>query len=248
MSALLVADLGQGPGIVLLHGVGAGPDTFAPLAELLAVDHRVLVLERPGGAHRPVSLEGQAEAVAEAMAAHGAGDALVVGVSGGATLALALAIRHREVGVVVHEPLVGRRATALHQRFAAAARQAERSDAAALEVVRAVLGEATWQRLAPAARARIEADAARARAEIPVFAAFDPSPADLASLGTRPLLTTVGARSGPERRAAAAVLAEAAGATVAEVDGAGNAVHLDAPDAFASLVRAWRRSRVGCGA
>ena len=249
MPLLPATDLGHGPGIVLLHGVGAGPETFVDLARLLAVDQRVLILERPGGEGWAVALDEQAHAVAETMTGLGCAGAVVVGVSGGATLAVALGIRHPAVvgGLVLHEPLVGPHAPELHDRFAAAARHAQRGDAEALEVVQGVLGAATWERLDPSARARVAAGAARARAEIPVFAAFSPTAVELATLRRGPVLTSVGEASGRERHAAAEILAALTGASVAVVPGAGNAVQLDAPDAFAGVIRAWRPTPVGCG-
>ena len=86
---------------------------------------------------------------------------------------------------------------------------------------------------------------ARWLAEIPQFAAFDPTQDELRSLVGLRLLCTVGADSGPERHAAAGVLARLAGAEVAVVPGAGNAVQLDAPLAFAQLVRTWLALPVG---
>lgn len=249
MPLLPATDLGQGPGIVLLHGVGVGPGSFRPLAMLLAVDHRVLVLERPAADGGAVPLGEQAAAVAGTIVDLDAAGAVVVGVSGGATLALALAIGHPEVvgGLVLHEPLVGAHAPALHATLQGAAQHAARGDAEALEVVRTLVGERSWPRLEPAARAQMEAGAARARAEIPLFAAFSPTTAELTGLRGLPLLTTVGSESAPERHAAALVLAELSGAAVAVVAGAANAVHLDAPDAFARTIRAWLPATIGCG-
>jgi len=241
--------LGQGPDIVLLHGVGVGPETFAELAQLLAVDHRTLVIERPDGGDRAVMLEEQADAVSDTMRSLEATGALVVGVSGGATLALLLAIRHPDVvgGLVVHEPLVGPHAPDLHARFTRAAEHAARGDAEALDVVRSVLGPDTWSALDARTQAHLAAGAPRARAEIPVFAAFSPTLGELASLRTLPVLATVGSRSGPERDVAAAVLSRLAGAAMMVVPGAGNAAQLDAPAALADAIRSWRPTPVGCG-
>ena len=244
MPATIHLDRGEGPGVVLLHGVGAGPATFATVADDLAHDHHVLVVERPVGGRglgEAVDLAEQVEQVVALLTQERAVGVAVVGVSGGATLALDLAIRHPGVatGLVVHEPLLGHQAPALHRRFAEAAAQAEAGDEAALAVVRSVMGEPAWAALDPAVRADAAAGAARWRAEIPQFAAFDPSQDDLRALVGLPILCTVGATSGPERHAAAAALARLAGAEVTVVAGAGNAVQLDAPHAFAQLVRTW---------
>src|SRR4051812_11197911 len=49
---LNVVDLGPrdaaGPPIVLLHGASSNLETMRPLGELLAKDHRVILLDRPG--------------------------------------------------------------------------------------------------------------------------------------------------------------------------------------------------------
>lgn len=240
--------LGQGPDIVLLHGVGVGPDSFLATARHLATDHRVLVPARPGSATGAVALEAQADAVATTILEHGAGGARVVGVSGGATLGLVLALRHRAVigSLVLHEPLLGRLVPALHERFLAAARQAGLGDDSALEVVRLVLGATTWARMGDEERAAVEAEAPRARHEVAVFAAFDPTVDQISSLTGLPLLVTVGSESRPERYEVVDVLRRLAGAEHALVEGAGNAAQLDVPLAFADLIRGWRPAvRIG---
>ena len=243
-----VPELGQGPDLVLLHGVGAGPDTFVRLARLLAEDHRVLLPRRPGGPDGAVPLAEQVDAVADTIRGLTGGRVVVVGVSGGATLGLALALAHpgQVEALVLHEPLLGSHAPSLQRRFATAAAEAATDDASALAVVHAVLGERTWQRLAEADRQRIEAAAPWARLEIPLFAAFDPTDAELRALRAIPVLTTVGADSGADRREAAMALADLAGAEVVTLPGSGNAAQLDAPAALAAATRAWRRSPIGC--
>lgn len=243
MPATVHLDRGEGPGVVLLHGVGAGPATFDTVADGLVPGHRVLVVERPAGEDGGpgLPLGEQADRLVSLLEGEGAIGAAVVGVSGGATVALALAIRHPGAAsaLVVHEPLVGRHAPNLHERFRAAAELAATGDDAAISVVRSVMGDRTWAALAADQRDAIVAEAPRWRAEIPQFAAFDPTEAELRSLGALPVLVTVGGRSGEERYAAAGVLARLAGAAVEVVPGAGNAVQLDAPVPFARLVRTW---------
>lgn len=242
--------LGQGPDVVLLHGVGVGPDSFSETARLLAGDRRVLVPARPGGDGGAVPLEEQADAVAAEMVAHGAAGARIVGTSGGATLALVLALRRPDLvgSLLLHEPLVGRHAPGLQRRFRSAADAAAAGDAAALEVVRGVLGAPTWDRLGEAGRAGVAALARRARHEVPVFAAFDPPAEELAGLRALPVLVTVGGSSGAERHEAARALVELAGAESAVLDGAGNAAQLDAPAALAELVLGWEPAPARSGA
>ena len=243
MTPNVSSDRGQGPVVVLLHGVGVGPESFAQVAELLEDHHRVVVLERPtgpGGVALP--LADQADRLAPLLVELGAAGGRLVGVSGGATLGLHLAIHHPEVvgALVLHEPLVGSLAPELHQRFQRSAASAALGDDEAMAIVRTVMGEATWAALDPAAQAASTALAPRWRGEIAAFAAFDPSVAEIASLATRPILTTIGARSAPERWAAAEILRRWAGAGLVEVPHAGNAVQLDAPTAFAQLISTWQ--------
>lgn len=241
MPASVPLDRGRGPVVVLLHGVGVGPESFASVAELLSEHHRVVVLERPVGlGGRALPLVQQAELLALDLPDIGVGGARLVGVSGGATLGLCLAIHHPEVvdGLVLHEPLVGPLAPELHQAFEGAAARAAEGEAQAMDVVRAVMGDETWRSLDAAEQQASEAQAARWRGEIAEFAAFEPRVADLAALAPLPMLVTVGSRSGPERWAAAQVLRRWCGAEIVEVPGAGNAVQLDAPVAFAELVSA----------
>jgi pimeloyl-ACP methyl ester carboxylesterase len=239
MSAPHPTDRRFGPVVVLLHGVGVGPESFALVAERLAGRHHVVALERPtgpGGSALP--LDDQADQLARMLPDLGGGGVRLVGVSGGATLGLCLALRHPGAvdAMLLHEPLVGSLAPELHRRFAAAALLAGSGDDGAMEVVRSVMGDATWAELALGDRAASAALAPRWRGEIAAFAAFDPSGAALASLAPLPLIVSVGGRSGPERWAAAEVLRHRCGAELVEVPGAGNAVQLDAPDAFAELI------------
>ncbi len=144
MTAPIHLDRGQGPVVVLLHGVGVGPESFATLAGLLEDHHRVIVLERPGrGRGGPLPLVDQVDLIAACIRELGAAGGRLVGVSGGATLGLLLAIRHpgAVAGLVLHEPLVGPLAPELHEQFQRSAQRAIRSDADAMDVVRTVMGE-----------------------------------------------------------------------------------------------------------
>lgn len=241
MTALSTTEVGEGPDIVLVHGVGAGPETFARLAALLAVDHHVVTVTRPQIDGTAVPLRDQAAALAETLVSRGGDGGVLLGVSGGATLALLTAIAHPGVlgGLVLHEPLVGEHVPGLHLQFAEAAARARRGLTETVDVIRSVLGPMTWAALDLRTRARMLAGATWAREEIPLFAAFAPTVADLTSLRHLPMLTTVGSRSGTVRWEAAHLLADLAGASIVEVPGSGNAVQLDAPGPFADAIRAW---------
>lgn len=234
------------PNVVLLHGVGPGPEAFADVAALLSADHRVLCPERPWRPGAAPSLDDQAIAIAVAMVGADSSPATVVGVSGGATLALRLAVMAPGAveRLVVHEPLVGRHAPTLAARFRAWSERVAGDDADVLAFVRSVMSDLTWNRLEPTSRTRVLASLDRIRDEVGVFGRFEPSDLDLALLERIPVLTSVGGRSGPERTEAAAVLARLAGASVVTIDGAGNLPNIDEPVAFAELVRSFVTSTV----
>ncbi len=242
MTALETTSIGSGPDVVLVHGVGVGAESFAHVAMALAGRWRVHVVARPTPGATAPTVQDQADALAGTLRTLDAVGARVVGTSGGATLVVAMALGHHDVvgSLVVHEPLLGRHAPALQRRFAEAALRATHSPEAAVEVVRSIMGETTWSALGASGRARVVAAGTRARLEIPAFTRFDPSAEELATLRDLPILTTVGARSGPDRVEAAEVLRRLTGAEVATLAGAANAAQLDAPEALAELIDAWR--------
>ncbi|MBN9098558.1 MULTISPECIES: alpha/beta hydrolase [unclassified Pseudonocardia] len=102
----------SGP-LVVLVGAPMGADAFAPLAELLAVDHTVLTTD-PRGIHRsPLHDPEQdstpdlrADDLARLITHLDAGPATILGSSGGAVTALALAQTRPELvrAVIAHEP------------------------------------------------------------------------------------------------------------------------------------------------
>ncbi len=90
---------GEGPPLVLLHGLGAAAVTWLELVPALRERHRVLALDLPGHAGSPPlpsgsAVERFADAVAAALASLDARPALVVGHSFGGQVALRLALRH----------------------------------------------------------------------------------------------------------------------------------------------------------
>lgn len=233
--------------VVLLHGVGLGSETLAESARLLSRDHDVVVPDRRG--------YGAAAAwpPAEALTDHlddllalldrlGWEQADVVGVSGGATLALALAARDpgRLSGLVAHEPLVGPRAPELDATVQdrSATLAADSSPAAVAVFVSQLVGVRTWNALPAAWRELVVAREAAVRREIPQFARFAPRPDDLAdwrALG-RPAVTTLGATSAPARGPAAQVAADLIGGRVQVIPGVGHLAPVDDPSAFAAAL------------
>lgn len=93
---LSVRSAGQGPDVVLIHGLGASSRYFTPLANLLATDHRVIVPELPGHGKnlddgRPVTVARFAHEVALALRQLKAENVVLVGHSMGAQVAIEIA-------------------------------------------------------------------------------------------------------------------------------------------------------------
>jgi pimeloyl-ACP methyl ester carboxylesterase len=163
---------------------------------------------------------------------------VVVGVSGGATLALALAAASPSVlGVVAHEPLLGSAAPDLAGRV-----RASRDALAAGELdtpgwFAGLVGARSWWALTD--RQRVDAATAHRDllAEITPFVDWEPSEGEVRALRRVAVRTTVGERRGPARLRAAAGAHRLLGAALDVVPGAGHLVQFDAPAAFASSVQ-----------
>jgi pimeloyl-ACP methyl ester carboxylesterase len=93
---------GSGEPLVLLHGNGSMIQDFesSGLLDMAAAKYRVIAFDRPGYGHtirprdRVWSAEAQADLINEALQELGAGPAVVLGHSWGASVAMALALRH----------------------------------------------------------------------------------------------------------------------------------------------------------
>ena len=93
---------GAGDPVVLLHGNGSMIQDFeaSGLIDLLAKDNRVIVFDRPGFGHseRPRNVVwtpgAQAELIELALAQLGISDAIVLGHSWGASVAVAMALKY----------------------------------------------------------------------------------------------------------------------------------------------------------
>jgi len=105
---------GSGP-VVVLVGAPMGADAFAPLADLLAVDHTVVTTDPRGVGRSPVddpeqdsTPELRADDLSRLLTHLGAGPVVALGSSGGAVTVLALAQSHPEQlsTVIAHEPPV----------------------------------------------------------------------------------------------------------------------------------------------
>ena len=99
---LHVVERGQGPALLLIHGLGGQLRNFSRILEPLAARHRVILVDRPGSGYSVSDALVQPSLADQARSLAGLVDALrldrpvVVGHSLGGALALMLAIQHPE--------------------------------------------------------------------------------------------------------------------------------------------------------
>lgn len=197
--------------IVAVHGTATTARVWDPFVAALP-EHEVVAVERP----RTGTLEAELEWLAPQVSG-----AWLVGMSGGATLGLALASRpHHALGMVLHEPAVGSLVPGLLSPVVDAF---ARGGAVALgttlyggQWTADMLGDQSDQTVA---------------SELAMFRAFEPAP----PLGSAPVVVTVGAGSPAPRHDAAAALAKL-GYDVRTLTGAHHFVGHDNADVLARLV------------
>jgi len=202
--------------VVLVHGAATTAAVWAPVRAALA---RVLPEVQVVAPQRPYSGDLTTEVAALADVA---AEALVVGVSGGATLGLALlASKVPLAGAVLHEPAVGSLVPGLLAHVAAGYEQRGVAGFGA-----ALYGPAWDLSMAPA-------DPDAVRRDFAMFRTFEPS---------RPAVvpprawTTVGALSPSIRLEAARALTSFAGVPHRVLGGCGHAIHLERPGLVAAVV------------
>jgi pimeloyl-ACP methyl ester carboxylesterase len=200
------------PRILLVHGAATTPSVWAPVLALLG-DLDVRAVERPCSGDLGIEL---------ASLTPLAEGAFVVGVSGGATLTLALAASPVALaGGIAHEPAVGSLVPGLLAPMAAAF--AERGTTGFAETL---YGPAWRPELGPA-------DPGAVARELPMFRAFEP---EAARPGQGPVLVTVGGDSPAPRHAAAAAL-EGLGYETAVLPECRHFLPQESPDALVRLIR-----------
>jgi len=161
----------------------------------------------------------------------GAARAVVAGMSGGATVALALALSRPErvVIAVAHEPAVGSLSPELQALVRGALIQG-----GGTQLLRVLAGADTWGKLPAAIVSALDARPGLVEADAGAFLSFEPLLS--ARAATPPLVCSVGERSGALRFTVARRLAARTGAPVAVVAGCGHLPQFDAPAAFAKLI------------
>lgn len=201
------------PRALLIHGAATTARVWRRVTPLLA-GWSVIAPDRPASGDLALEL---------AALAPSAAGAVVGGVSGGATLGLAMVAAGIPMqAAVLHEPAVGSLAPGLLDAVAAAW-----SSGGVPAFATALYGEAWTPREAP------EDPDAVAR-DLTMFRAFEPSrlPA-----GHPPVLLTVGELSPPVRHSSVAALGEFLEVPVVTIPGARHAVHLEHPQEVAALLQ-----------
>lgn len=199
--------------IVLLHGAATTSAIWDGFAELLP-EHEIVAPDRPRTGDLTRELAWLAPRVE---------DSWVVGLSGGATLGLALAASGTQLaGAVLHEPAVGHLMPELLAPMRAAF-----ADGGTAAFGRTLYGSG-WD----LAMAGGHDDEVTAR-ELAMFAGFEPQQA---APHQGPVVITVGAASPPARHRSVEALRDALGYRIAEVPGASHFVANDHRQVFAALI------------
>lgn len=199
--------------VVLVHGAAVTASCWDRLLPLLA-DLDVVAVQRPSSGDPALEL---------AALRPVASGALVVGVSGGATLGLALAASGTPLtGALLHEPAVGALLPELLAPLAAA------HAAGGVAAFGSLLYGPSWD------PAMAPADPGAVGRDLAVFRAMEPAaPAE----GQGPVVVSVGGNSPPVRHAAAAALGRHLGIGTTVLPGCRHFAQWDSPAVLAGAVR-----------
>ena len=198
--------------IALIHGAATTGRVWRHVIPLLAAAARLAVPDRPCTG----DLAAETAALRQACAG-----AVVAGVSGGATLGLALAATGVPAAAVLHEPAVGSLLPGLLDQVRAAYAEG------GVPAFGAALYGPAWT------VAEAPDDPGAVARDLAMFTSFEPA-APAETVGR--VLITVGERSPAARHESVARLAGKFGFAVEVIPGAGHAVHLTHPAAFAEII------------
>jgi len=233
--------------VALVHGVGFGPSTFAHVQRELRRAGPVVMVERRGYGTRsalapPERVEDHVDDVVAALDSAGIERAVVAGVSGGATIALAaaLTVPERVIAAISHEPAVGSLGPELMALIETSV------ETGGMALAQALAGPATWARLTTEQLADLETYAAIVADDARAYLAWEP-PLDRVAEAA-PIVCTVGQHSSPMRHSIARVVHERIGAQVVVVEDCGHLAQLDAPSALTSIIAAAGVSAFAVGA
>ena len=199
--------------VCLIHGAATMARVWAEVAAALPPDWEVVSPERAASGSLETELDDLEPVCRDATA--------VVGISGGATLVLALAMRGVPMSLALaHEPAVGSLLPGL------LAPMADAYQRGGVEAFASTLYGPLWEpSMAPEDPAAVARDRAMCRS-------FEPGPPAPVSH----LVTCVGELSPPIRWQAAHALADRYGIPRAVVPGVGHAAHLESPAIFAGFI------------
>ncbi len=232
---------GEGPTVVVVHGMMDRSTSFARLAKALP-EHRVVRYDRRGYARSldlgpPASFDDQVDDLRAVLGDHG--PALVFGHSYGGTIALATAARSPEgiLGLLAYEcPMPWLDWWPANSAGASAMAQASDPADASERFMRRMIGDDRWSRLPPSTRAARRAEGPTMIAELgqvrpPHGPAFDPADVRV------PLTMAHGGGGAPHHaEAARTVAAGAPDGELVVVEDAGHGIHLSHPRRVAELL------------
>lgn len=199
--------------VVLIHGAAVTSRVWdSVVAELQDLD--IVVPQR--------ACSGDLDREVDALAPLCDG-ALVIGVSGGATLGLELAARGVAFhSALLHEPAVGSLVPGLLAPMIAA------HDSGGVPAFGSALYGPCW------APSDAPDDPSAVARDLAMFSRFEPR---APKVDASQVVITVGANSGPRRHEAARVLSDRFGFRVLPLADTAHAVHLEQPHAYAALIR-----------
>ena len=238
---------GTGPAVLMIAGATGDAGHFSSVADMLSSDYTVITYDRRGNSRSAAgqtatTLEQQADDAARLIRHLASEPATVFGTSGGAIIALKLAMRHPQaVGqLIVHEPplvgvlpdaeQLGRQLLTEVQKALAAGGP----DSAIERFIRDNAGSDVFERLDQALRTRMVTNGRWFFSnELAMFASWVPTPAELRGLHV-PVRVLAGRDSrGTYYHRAAEWLAKAVSTELVEVSGS-HAPYLAIPDQFAA--------------
>lgn len=239
-AGLYVHEAGDGPLVVLVHGVMDRSNGMLRTRRILQGRFRIVRYDRRGyGRSRPAAppvsdFERQVDDLAEVLAGR---PAVVVGHSYGGILALALAQRQPELtrSVVAYEaPMMWM------DWWRGTSRRAGQSEGdpgdAAEWFMRRMIGDELWGRLPRAMREDRRSEGAAMLADMRSVQPPAPAPYEPEKVLV-PVVAAYGSRAqGRHRQAAEYLAAYAPDAELYEAPGADHGIHLSDPQAFADLV------------
>lgn len=244
----MTIDIGTGPAVLLLHGIGGRASLWRPTIEALSSAHRVIAMDMPGYDGTGAALDNfpaVADAALALLAERGIAQADVVGHSLGGMVALEMALRHpqavRRLVIVASSPAFGSRDPAFREAFLAA-RQKPLDEGLGMAGVAAALvptmpGPSAVPSAIPAAIAAMASVDERAyRTTLGMLTSFDRR-GDLPQVTQKALLIAGEADATAPPRGMQRMADAMPDARLVVIPGVGHLLPVEAPDAFHDALR-----------